>query len=119
MHSTRSVDQQDHDDVYRLIMAGWGSQVIRTLASLSLAEHLDRGAMTASQIAERACSEPDMTYRILRAGVALGFLEYDPKAATFTGTPRLEILHSDSVLTLKHYAQAAGGPAFWLPAMRM
>jgi O-methyltransferase domain len=119
MHSTRSVDQEDHDDVYRLIMAGWGSQVIRTLAALSIAEHLDRGALTARQIAERACSDNDMTYRILRAGVALGFLEYDAENATFSGTPRLEILHPDCVLTLKHYAQTAGGPAFWLPAMRM
>lgn len=108
-----------HDEVYRLIMAGWGSQVLRTLANLSVAEHLDDGPLTAQQIAQRAGSDPDMTYRVLRAGVALGLLEYDNASQDFTRTRWLEILHEDSPFTLKHYAQAAIGPAFWLPALRL
>lgn len=55
--------QTPHDQVFRLIMAAWGSQAVRTLASLSVAER-----------------------------------QYSP-------TP------------LKHYAQAAIGPAFWPPAL--
>jgi hypothetical protein len=30
IRSTTSAAQQDHDEVYRLIMAGWGSQVVRS-----------------------------------------------------------------------------------------
>ena len=119
MRSTTSAAQEEYDELYRLIMAGWGSQAVRTLASLSVAEHLDGGSLTAEQIAERACSDPSMTYRVLRAGVALGLLEYDNVTKAFSGTSRLEILHADSPFTLKHYAQAAPGPAFWLPALRL
>lgn len=119
MASTKSAAQRAHDDVYRLIMAGWGSQVVRALASLSVAEHLDGCSLTAEQIAEHACSDPDMTYRVLRAGVALGLLGYDNTTRAFSATSRLEILHADSAFTLKHYAQAASGPAFWLPALRL
>jgi hypothetical protein len=119
MRSTKSAAQEEHDEVYGLIMAGWGSQVVRTLASLSVAEHLDGGSLTAGQIAQRASSDADMTYRVLRAGVALGLLEYDDATGAFSGTSRLDILHADSPFTLKHYAQAAPGPAYWLPALHL
>jgi hypothetical protein len=115
----KPTDHDEHDEVYRLIMAGWGSQVIGTLAALSVAEYLAERSLTADQIAEQACSDPNMTYRVLRAGAALGFLEYDPTTTAFTGTRRLEILHPDSPFTLKHYAQTVPRPAFWLPAMRL
>jgi hypothetical protein len=119
MRLTRAAAHEEHDEVYRLIMAGWGSQLVRTLATLSVAEHLDQDSLTARQIAERTSSDPNMIYRVLRAGVALGLLEYDNETTAFTGTSRLAILHKDSPLTLKHYAQAAPGPAFWLPALRL
>ena len=119
MRSKKPADRDDHDQVYRLVLAGWGAQAIRTLAALSVAEHLDEHSLTAHQIAERTSSDPDMTYRVLRAGVALGFLQYEGAATTFTGTPRLEILHADSPFTLKHFAQTAPGPAFWPPLMRL
>jgi hypothetical protein len=119
MRSTKSAAQEEHDEVYRLIMAGWGAQVVRTLASLSVAEHLDGGSLTAEQIAQRTSSDANMIYRVLRAGVTLGLLEYDNATRAFTATARLEILHVDSPFTLKHYAQTTPGPAFWLPALRL
>ena len=115
----KSAVQEEHDEVYRLIMAGWGAQVVRTLAEMSVAEHLERGPLAADQIAERESSDPDMTYRLLRAGATLGLLDYDHASGTFSGTSRLKILHGKSPFTLKHYAQAAIGPAFWLPALRL
>lgn len=119
MKSTKPVTREDCDEVYRLIMAGFGAQVVRALAVLSIAEHLDGDSQTAQQIAERACTDPGMTFRLLRAGVALGFLEYDSETRAFTGTAKLEVLHRDCSYTLKHYARTAPGPAFWLPAMRL
>src|SRR4051812_44143142 len=109
--------EQDHfSQVYHLIMAAWGSQAIRAIASLSVAEHLDNGPLSAYDIALRESSDPDMTYRLLRTGTALGLLSYDAAAGTFSPTPMLSVLHADSPTSLKHYAQAAIGPAFWLPA---
>ncbi|QNI08751.1 hypothetical protein GAN17_22735 [Mycobacterium kubicae] len=118
--STHDNTRDDHDEVFRLILAGYGAQVIRTLASLSVAEQLEiGGALTARQIAVQASSDPGMTFRVLRAGVALGFLTYDPVAEAFGPTSRLGILHKGSPFTLKHYAQAAGGPAFWHTSLRL
>jgi hypothetical protein len=119
MREKTLTDHDEHDEVYRLIMAGWGSQVIGALSALSVAEHLAGHSLTAHQIAERACTDPDGTFRVLRAGVALGFLDYESSTKTFTGTEKLAILHVDCPFTLKHYAQTVTGRAFWLPAMRL
>ncbi|MER7694638.1 methyltransferase [Streptomyces sp. NPDC097610] len=111
-------NEQDHfAEVYHLIMAAWGSQAVRAIATLSVAEHLDSGPLSAQDIAERESSDPDMTYRVLRAGAALGLLTYDADRGTFSPTPMLGVLHGDSPTSLKSYAQAAIGPAFWLPAV--
>jgi hypothetical protein len=112
-------DREEHDNVYRLIMAGWGSQVVRTLAAFSIAEHLAAAPLTSAEIAERLSSDPDMTYRLLRAATAMGLLAYEPGTQLFSGTPTLDILHGESALSLKHYAQTVGSEAFWLPSLRL
>lgn len=109
----------DHDRVFGLIMAGWGTQVLRTFAEFSIAEHLDRGPLTSTEIASRAATDQPMTHRLLRAGVALGLLEYEPESELFSGTSLLKILHRDAANSLKYYALIAGRPYFWLPAMRL
>jgi hypothetical protein len=119
MMSSNAATRTEHDAVYRLIMAGWGTQVIRTLASLSVAEHLDVGPLTAGEIAERLSSNPAMTYRLLRAASALGFLAYDPGTTQFSGTAMMGILHGDSPLSLKHYALTTASEVFWLPGLRL
>jgi hypothetical protein len=111
--------RDDHDKVFQMIMASLGSQVVRTLALMSVAEHLHGAALTAEEIAVRESSDPALTYRLLRAGAALGFLEYRADTGQFTGTSLLGVLREDSPLSLKHYAQAAAGPAFWLTNMLM
>lgn len=114
-----SSSQANFDTVYQLIMAAWGAQAVRTLASLSVAEQLASGPRSAEQIAELAASDPDMTYRVLRAGTALGLLRYDAAEGVFSGTPMLEVLHKDSPFCLKHYALAGLSETFWLPALRL
>ncbi|MFI7121998.1 methyltransferase [Amycolatopsis sp. NPDC049868] len=112
-----TAEQEHFSQVYHLIMAAWGSQAVRAIASLSVAEHLDSGPLSAQDIALRESADPAMTYRLLRAGVALGLLTYDADQGTFSPTPMLAVLHKDSPVSLKHYAQAAIGPTFWLPAV--
>ena len=111
--------RDDHDKVFQMIMAALGSQVVRTLALMSVAEHLHGAALTAEEIAVRESSDPALTYRLLRAGAALGFLEYHAETGQFTGTSLLDVLREDSPLSLKYYAQAAAGPAFWPSHMLM
>ena len=118
MSETHNI-RKDHGRVLELIMAGWGSQVVRTLATLSVAEHLESEELNALQIADRESSDPAMTHRVLRAGVVLGLLKYDSDKLVFVGTPMLRVLHGESPFSLKYYAQAAIGPAFWLPALLM
>ncbi len=105
--------------VYNLIMAAWGSQAVRALAHLSVAEHLAAGPRSAESIAEAEASNLRATSRLLRAGVALELLEYDAESDKFASTPALQILHGDSEESLKHYALAAIGPVFWMPAIRL
>ena len=117
--STVAGMREEHDEMFGLLLAGYASQAVRTLAGLSVAELLEDGELTAQQIAAYASSDPDMTYRVLRAGVALGLLKYDKVAQTFAGTSRLGVLHKNSPFTLKHYPQAIGGPAFWHTSLRL
>jgi SAM-dependent methyltransferase len=114
-----SAVQDEHDEVLQLILSGYAAQVVSTFANLSVAEHLADGPLTAKQLAAQASSDPDMTYRLLRAGVGLGLLEYDNTTEAFAPTARLGILHPDSAFTLKHFAQAATGSAFWQTAQRL
>jgi hypothetical protein len=109
----------DVSKVYNLIMAAWGSQAVRAIASLSVAEHLAAGPLAAAEIAERESADAAATYRLLRAGVALGLIDQDPRSGVFRSTPALEVLHRENESSLKHYARAAIGPAFWLPAVRL
>ncbi|WP_238847430.1 tautomerase family protein [Nocardia arthritidis] len=95
------------------------SQVVRTMAMLSIAEHLDEvGSSTAAELASRVSSDPDMTYRLLRAGAALGFLRYDPTTSAFSGTSMLRVLHKDAPNSLKYAVQNGAGPAIWQSALR-
>jgi hypothetical protein len=104
--------------MYRMVMAAWGSQAIRALAGLSVAEHLEEGPLGVEQLATRESVDPAMLYRLLRVGVAMDVLNYDTESQTFCTTPMLRVLHEDASESLKHYAQALPGPAFWHAAER-
>ncbi|GLE52203.1 methyltransferase [Mycobacterium montefiorense] len=112
-------DSDSYTRIYRLVMAAWGSQAIRCLASLSIAEHLEKAALSAQQIAERESVDPAMLFRLLRAGAAMGLVRYHVTTDTFSTTPALRVLHQDASKSLKHYVQAAMGQAFWLPGFRL
>jgi O-methyltransferase domain len=119
MTDTQSAAQQKFTEVYRVIMAPWGSQVVRALSIFSVAEHLAEGPLSARQIAERESIDPKFTYRMLRAAASMGFVVYRADKQMFAAGVLLDILHEDSPNSLKYYAQACLGPAFWLPALRL
>jgi hypothetical protein len=83
-----------------------------------VAEHLEEGPLGVEQLANRQSVDSAMLYRLLRVGVAMDLLDYDNESQTFSTTPMLRVLHEDAPESLKHYAQALTGPAFWLTAER-
>jgi hypothetical protein len=111
-------ETDSYSEVYRLIMAAWGSQAVRCLAAFSVAEHLETEPLSAQEIAERESADPGVVYRLLRAGVAMGLIDYNSSDQTFSTTSMLRVLHEHAPESLKYYAQAAIGPAFWLTAAR-
>ena len=48
----------------------------------------------------------------------MGLIDYNSSNQTFSTTSMLRVLHKHAPESLKYYAQAAIGPAFWLPAAR-
>lgn len=110
---------EDVSKVFNLIMAAWGSQAVRALSYLSVAEHLAAGPLAADEIAKRESADPAATFRLLRVAAALGLAEPDPASGAFRSTPALQVLHGDNPDSLKFYARAAIGPVFWRPAVRL
>lgn len=113
MTAQDTAEQTQYNRMLQLVLAAWGSQVVRALSMLSVAEHLESEALTAPEIAERESADADMTYRLLRAAAALDILRYDPDTRRFSGTPLLRVLHPDARYTLKYFAQTSAGPIFW------
>jgi O-methyltransferase/methyltransferase family protein len=98
--------------VLQMVTGFWVSQIVRTAADLSLAEHLADGPRTAAEVAAAEKSDPEATYRLMRACAGIGLLGYE--ADGFAGTPLLQILHKDSPLSLKSFTLAQTAPGHWL-----
>jgi hypothetical protein len=90
------------------------SQVVRTAAELSLADHLAVGPLSAQEIAEREGTAPGTTFRLMRACAALGLLTTD-EGGRFGGTPLLDTLRTDAPRSLRALAMALTNRATWLP----
>jgi SAM-dependent methyltransferase len=101
-----------HKTVLKMITGGWVAQILRTAADLSLAEHLADRARTADDIARLEGADPDGTFRLMRACVSIGLLEYSGKA--FVATPLLDVLREGAPESLKYFALSQTAPGLWL-----
>jgi O-methyltransferase domain len=90
----------------------WACWTIRTVAELSIADHLAAGSLTAGEVAAREGSAPETTLRLLGASVAVGLVTAEADGR-FSSTPLLETLRSDNPRSLRAWilSQVAG----WLP----
>nr|WP_139830597.1 methyltransferase [Mycobacterium paraense] len=100
--------------MYDLIFGYQVTQIIRAFADLSLADHLADGPLTAAQVAAREASAPDATFRLMRAGAALGLLTVDP-GHRFHTTALLDTLRTDAPVSLRSVALGMTNRACWLP----
>lgn len=96
-----------------LISGHWISQAVRTSADLHLADHLAEGPLTAEQIAERENSNPEATFRLMRACTAIGLLRCDEQRR-FSATPLLNTLRTDLPGSLRAMALMHAAPGHWL-----
>ena len=110
-------DADPHREMTGMIFGFCVSQIIRTAAELSLADHLAAGPLTAQEIAEREGSAPATTFRLMRACAAFGLLTTD-EAGRFHGTPLLDTLRTDAPRSLRAFAMAITNSAHWLPWIR-
>lgn len=94
------------------------SQIVRTAAEFSLADHLAAGALTAQEIADRENSAPDTTDRFLRACVALGLVTVD-ESGRYHGTALLDTLRTDAPRSLHAFAMALTNISVWLPWLQL
>jgi len=90
------------------------SQAIRALVELSVADHLAEGPLTAAEIAQREGSALDSTYRLMRAGVAIGLLTIDDDER-FHSTALLGTVRKDNPRSLRGFALGLTNAAHWLP----
>jgi hypothetical protein len=96
-----------------LIQGFYASQTVRAIADLSVAEHLHQGALTADEVAAREGSDAGATFRLMRAGVALGLLTANSDK-TFCGTELLDFLRADAPCSLRPMALYFTGRSNWM-----
>jgi O-methyltransferase domain/Dimerisation domain len=101
----------------QMVKLMWGyraSQVLRTVAELSIADLLQSGPLSAEEIAKRANLVADNTFRLLRTAVAIGLVRADGHNRFYT-TPLLDMLRKDTPQSLYYWVISSTGPAHWLP----
>lgn len=97
--STQLAREDSEARLLDMLYGHWRSQILRSLAMLSVADHLAAGLLAAAEVAAREDSVPDRTFRLMRAGVAVGVLKSNSEGL-FESTPLLETMRSDSPRSL-------------------
>ncbi|WP_433556085.1 methyltransferase [Pseudonocardia xinjiangensis] len=99
----------------QMITGYWVTQILRAAADLSVTDHVADGAATAEEVAARARADPSTTYRLMRACVSIGVLEYE--AGRFSVTPLGTLLRAGVPGSLREMALVQGAPGHWTPWM--
>jgi len=100
--------------ILQLVMNVWATQSAATFARLGLADLLAGGPMPASLVAERAGTNPDATYRLLRGLAMAGIVEALPDRR-FALTAVGHCLRSDVPGSMRSLLIAEMAPGHWLP----
>ncbi len=101
-----------------MIRGYFKSQIVRTLATLSIADWLAKGPASLGDLVEKTGADADGLERLLRAAVTLGFVVY--AEGQYCATARLEVLREDHApVSLKYWAISLAGPGHWGPWGRL
>ena len=96
-----------------MITGYFKSQIVRTLATLSIADWLAKSPASLGDLVEKTGADADGLERLLRAAVTLGFVVY--AEGQYCATARLEVLREDAPVSLKYWAISLAGPGHWGP----
>jgi hypothetical protein len=99
--------------VMDMICSYWKTQMLRALATLSIADILAKGSATLESLTEQTGASKDGLARLLRAAASLGMVGYAD--GRYLSTSRLDVLREDAPISLKAMAIAQGAPGHWLP----
>ena len=86
---------EQRERVLSLVNAAWTTQAIGVACEMGLPDRIAAGTRSSRALAEEADADPDATYRLLRALVALELCVEGP-AGSFALAPGGEMLRSDS-----------------------
>src|SRR5262245_53785001 len=100
--------------ILQLVLNMWATKSAATFAQLGFADILAHGPVTAAAAAEKAHTNADATYRLLRALAAVGIVQALPDHR-FALTPVGECLRSDVPGSMRSLLIAEMAPGHWLP----
>lgn len=103
-----------HHRMTDMIFGYWVSQTIRAFVDLSIADHLADGPLTTDELAALEGSAPQTTFRLVRAGIALGLVTVDATEHVHT-TALLDTLRADAPRSLRGLALGLTNRSHWLP----
>ena len=103
-----------HQQMVNLVFGYTVSQALRAFAELAIADQLAEGPCTAGEVAQRAGTAPDATFRLLRAGTGIGVVIMDADKR-FHRTPLLDTLRKDVPGSLRSFALSMTNRSHWLP----
>lgn len=116
--SERNMNQDAFGEMIRMIFGASIVQVIRCAALFSLADHAERGRITAGAFSVAEGLDPDAAERFLRACTAFGLLSMLDDTG-YAGTELLRTLQSNNPHSLRDLALIQGGPGHWAPWGRL
>jgi hypothetical protein len=100
--------------ILQLIVNMWAVKSAAAFAQLGLADLLAEGPLPAAVVAEKAKTNPDATYRLLRGLASVGIVQALPDHR-FGLTPVGECLRSDVPGSMRSLLIAEMAPGHWLP----
>jgi hypothetical protein len=96
--------------VQMMMLAGgaWGTQIVYAAAKLGIADLLEDGPKSSDDIAKETESNPDATYRLLRALASEGIFK-ETQGRVFELTPVAETLQKNHPMSVRPFVLLAGG----------
>ncbi|GAA3945776.1 methyltransferase [Actinoplanes auranticolor] len=100
------------DTLFQMLTGHWVAQTVRATAELRVVDHVVAGADSADAIAKLEGSDPGTTYRLMRAGVALGLLDVLGDGR-FGATPLGSLLRETVPGSLRNAALVQNANGMW------
>jgi hypothetical protein len=99
--------------VMQMITGHWVSQLVGSLCRIGIPDVLAEQPLTSAVIARKCASNPDATYRMLRAASGLGLVK-EILPDTFQLTPLGDVLKSNTPGSLREFAIAETDQGHWM-----